>query len=130
MAALFLAKWASYLLRVAILLGVALAAAFIPGPSSRAAGMTLWVTWATDYPDFFPGNGYCDDPTGSPWPCSLRAAMMEANAVPGPLVGCHGAADAVCTTMLVEPALIDLPRLLVGVRPVEQHHAAGELRLF
>lgn len=45
-----------------------------------AVSTTLIVTSIADTPDAVPGNGVCDDGTGA---CTLRAAVQEANALPG-----------------------------------------------
>lgn len=46
-----------------------------------ASGQTLTVTVADDSVDVAPGDGVCADAQGR---CSLRAAIIEANALPGP----------------------------------------------
>lgn len=60
------------------LLVVALLLSLHAGPSARAAGFI--VDTATDTPDDNPGDGTCADSGGA---CTLRAAIMEANALPG-----------------------------------------------
>jgi len=56
---------------------VCLAFAAYAGAAS-AAGFAVNVTW--DAVDVFPGNGVCADAAGA---CTLRAAVQEANALPG-----------------------------------------------
>jgi hypothetical protein len=46
--------------------------------AASAAGFAVNVTW--DAVDVFPGNGVCADAAGA---CTLRAAVQEANALPG-----------------------------------------------
>jgi len=51
------------------------------GPGTRSAlAITLTVTSTADEPDTAPGNGVCAGPSGA---CTLRAAVMEANALGG-----------------------------------------------
>jgi CSLREA domain-containing protein len=49
------------------------------GPAAPASSFNVNST--TDRLDISPGNGVCQDSTGH---CSLRAAVMEANALAGP----------------------------------------------
>ncbi|MCK6531227.1 hypothetical protein L6R50_27915 [Myxococcota bacterium] len=56
----------------------AVAASLLPG---AAYAVTFEVTSDGDAPDVLPGDGYCRDEGGA---CTLRAAVEEANASPGP----------------------------------------------
>ena len=71
--------------RSGLLLLVALAAAcglVLLWPASGARAATFAVTTTGDEPDASPGNGVCaSSPTGV---CTLRAAIQEANLLPGP----------------------------------------------
>src|SRR5690606_824933 len=69
-----------------------LAATNVPNdldPSNNSAEdiaqlLRLRVNGWQDAPDSNPGDGICDINTGQPAPiCTLRAAVMEANAIPG-----------------------------------------------
>ena len=51
-----------------------------PTTAGGVATASFTVTSTADAADASPGDGVCDDGTGS---CTLRAAIMEANAVPG-----------------------------------------------
>ena len=55
-----------------------IAGAFVQNPAARAAGFT--VNSAVDRTDATPGDGICRTSQGV---CSLRAAIIEANALPG-----------------------------------------------
>ncbi len=57
----------------------------LPGHSARAQDPnTLVVNRTEDFVDAAPGNGVCDaDPQDKVLQCTLRAAIMEANALPG-----------------------------------------------
>jgi len=48
--------------------------------ASGVSAATFVVNWLPDEPDGNPGDGVCDIPAGGPLRCSLRAAIMEANA--------------------------------------------------
>lgn len=50
-------------------------------PAQAGAAAAITVTTAADTVDAMPGDGVCADGAGA---CSLRAAVMEANALPGP----------------------------------------------
>jgi hypothetical protein len=63
--------------RIIILVAVCLALAARAAGAS-AAGFAVNVTW--DAVDALPGNGVCADAAGA---CTLRAAVQEANALPG-----------------------------------------------
>jgi CSLREA domain-containing protein len=56
---------------------VALSALAFAGSAGAA---NFFVTTTADAPDVAPGNGVCADASGA---CTLRAAVMEANALPG-----------------------------------------------
>ena len=46
---------------------------------------TFTANLGTDLPDLLPGNGFCNVlPQAGPGPCTLRAAVIEANALGGP----------------------------------------------
>jgi CSLREA domain-containing protein len=54
----------------------------IAGPAS--ADTTFTVNSTSDAADIAPGNGRCEGPSAAaPGPCTLRAAVMEANALAG-----------------------------------------------
>lgn len=73
-----------FCLRSALLVGllVALTALAAPGvpPASAAVNQVFTVTSSLDQVDALPGNGFCSDANGE---CTLRAAIMEANALGG-----------------------------------------------
>src|SRR6266478_4290494 len=48
----------------------------------------------------------------------------------GPLIGGRRAADTIGTCVLFQPSLVDISRLLIGVRAVEQNDLTTELGLF
>jgi len=51
---------------------------------SGATAATFTVTETADLPDLLPGNGFCNVfPQAGPGPCTLRAAIIEANALAG-----------------------------------------------
>jgi len=53
----------------------------LPWPVSPVMAATFTVNTTADTEDANPGDGVCADSSGN---CSLRAAIMEANALPGP----------------------------------------------
>lgn len=63
-----------------ILLGCVLAAALLGAPVQAAPSATFTVNSLTENEDILPGDGLCNSIGG--W-CTLRAAVMEANALPG-----------------------------------------------
>src|ERR1051325_5092505 len=65
-----------------LLVGLALTALCLPGPQQpRAhAATTFTVNTTTDGPDSNPADNVCNDGGGG---CSLRAAIMQANATAG-----------------------------------------------
>jgi CSLREA domain-containing protein len=65
----------------ALLLTLVVLALALSKPPS-AEGATFVVATTTDAYDVTPGNGLCQGVLG--FPCSLRAAIQEANALPGP----------------------------------------------
>ena len=50
-----------------------------PSPVTAAAELTFLVNSTEDLPDFAPGNGLCDAYEVAAGPCTLRAAIYEAN---------------------------------------------------
>src|SRR5262245_18453491 len=50
--------------------------------TTPAAAATFVVNSSYDYPDKLPGDGICETDTGN-GTCTLRAATMEANVLPG-----------------------------------------------
>ena len=73
-------------LALALLLGALLAAGplLLAARPARAAA-TFVVTSVGDNPDAAPGDGRCDTTLAAATaPCSLRAAIEQANATPGP----------------------------------------------
>lgn len=52
--------------------------------AAPASALTFIVNNTQDVPDEFPGNGVCSPVGGVGSTCTLRAAIMEANAHPGP----------------------------------------------
>jgi hypothetical protein len=70
-------------MRRGTLCAVAAAAALLAVPGLANAA-TFNVVSNADLPDGSPGNGQCDAPGLLPGPCTLRAAVMEANALAGP----------------------------------------------
>ncbi|MDT7943805.1 MAG: CSLREA domain-containing protein [Dehalococcoidia bacterium] len=66
-------------LRWALAVGL-VALALVLGQPTTALGATFTVNTTADTPDFNPGDGNCADASGA---CSLRAAIMEANALGG-----------------------------------------------
>ena len=59
-------------------------AGLIAAFSAAAAAATFTVTETADLPDLIPGNGFCSIlPQAGPGPCTLRAAIIEANALAG-----------------------------------------------
>lgn len=73
-------------------------------PAPRTVNITFTVNSVADSVDANPGDGVCQDLSGQ---CSLRAAIMEANAVAGP------------DTIVFDPITDGQPQLL-------QLHGAGE----
>ncbi len=73
-------------------------------PVPRTVSVTFTVNSVADSVDVNPGNGICQDASGQ---CSLRAAIMEANALAGP------------DTIVFDPITDGQPQLL-------QLHGAGE----
>jgi len=52
--------------------------------TATAKAATFTVTSTSDLPDLLPGNGFCNVfPQAGPGPCTLRAAVIEANALAG-----------------------------------------------
>jgi CSLREA domain-containing protein len=71
-------------LMAALILSLGVTSLLLWGLATRptnAAGPPINVNKSTDATDINPGNGTCDDGTGN---CTLRAAIQEANAAPGP----------------------------------------------
>jgi large repetitive protein len=66
--------------RLALVLGLLLTLTGA-GPRVAAANTPIVVTSTADEPDAAPGNGVCA--SGTSGQCTLRAAIMEANALPG-----------------------------------------------
>jgi CSLREA domain-containing protein len=66
-------------LRWALAVGL-VALALVLGQPTTALGATFTVNTTADTPDLNPGDGNCADASGA---CSLRAAIMEANALGG-----------------------------------------------
>lgn len=59
-------------------------AAVLGGACSAAQGANFTASEDADLPDLIPGNGFCNVfPQAGPGPCTLRAAIMEANALAG-----------------------------------------------
>jgi CSLREA domain-containing protein len=56
-------------------------AAMLLGTSSGAMAVIFTTTSTVDMPDLVPGDGVCN--AGAPFGCTLRAAVQEANALPG-----------------------------------------------
>ena len=63
-----------------VLWSLAVVLAVVGLAACHATGPTFTVDTTVDTTDASPGDGVCDDGTGA---CSLRAAIMEANALPG-----------------------------------------------
>jgi CSLREA domain-containing protein len=63
-----------------VAVGVALAGSPAPAASTQPGGQTFEVTSTADAVDANPGNGFCAVTTGG---CTLRAAIQEANVLPG-----------------------------------------------
>ena len=76
-------RWIGWRAALAVIIALALAAPTGVGPASSAyASSTFTVNSTLDEPDATPGNGVCaSTPSGA---CTLRAAIMEANALAGP----------------------------------------------
>jgi len=74
--------------------------ALLLGAPSLASASTFTVNHAGDAPDLGVGNGTCSVFPGS-GVCTLRAAVMEANATPGPDTICF---DAGITTIVMTVA--------------------------
>ena len=70
------------LVGVLTLLLVAVLLLFSGGQPAQAVGFT--VNFFHDAVDGIPGDGECDTVPGPPVVCTLRAAIMEANALGGP----------------------------------------------
>jgi CSLREA domain-containing protein len=64
----------------ALSIPVFVALVIVIGDAHRALGASLTVNATHDAVDAAPGDGVCDDGGGA---CTLRAAVMEANALPG-----------------------------------------------
>jgi hypothetical protein len=69
------------ILRTALLLSLAVVAGTLLPRAEEAAALSLTINTTSDAVDALPGDGVCATNTGA---CSLRAAVQEANAVPGP----------------------------------------------
>ena len=72
-----------FILPVCLTLVLLVSASIIASPVAQAAGVYV-VDSTADTSDGRVGDGACDDGTGS---CTLRAALEEANAAPGPDAG-------------------------------------------
>ena len=79
----------------------------------HAANATLTVTTDNDRPDDQPGDGKCNNAGFLATQCSLRAAIMEANALPG------------TNTILVPPGTYVLSRAAEGTNDVD----SGDLNI-
>ena len=59
------------------------ALALVAASASSAAANTFYVTSTADAVDKNPGDGFCQTDAEGNAPCTLRAAVMEANALAG-----------------------------------------------
>jgi len=64
-------------------LSIAIVAALLLMPVGAAHAAVFNVVSTNDSPDGSPGNGLCQSIGAVPGPCTLRAAVMEANELPG-----------------------------------------------
>jgi CSLREA domain-containing protein len=95
-----------------VLLGVLTLAALIAGPIPGGYAATFTVNSTADGGDAIPGNGNCDDAATG---CTLRAAIMEANALAGvdtiafdiAGAGPHTIRPATALPTIAEPVIID-----------------------